>query len=48
MLGDGLSTDNFEGFVRERLNSSVKMTVIHRPDGPTGRKNPFVEPTYYR
>ncbi|MGB6236174.1 MAG: PfkB family carbohydrate kinase [Bradyrhizobium sp.] len=48
MLGDGLSTDNFESFVRERLNSTVKMTVIHRPDGPTVQKTRFVEPTYVR
>jgi rfaE bifunctional protein nucleotidyltransferase chain/domain len=48
MLGDGISTDNFENFVRERLNSSVQMTVIHRPDGPTVQKTRFVEPTYIR
>jgi rfaE bifunctional protein nucleotidyltransferase chain/domain len=48
MLGDGISNDNFEDFVRERLDSSVKMTVIHRPDGPTVQKTRFVEPTYVR
>ena len=48
MLGDGISSGNYEDFVRDRLDAAVKMTVVHRPGGPTVQKTRFVEPTYVR
>jgi bifunctional ADP-heptose synthase (sugar kinase/adenylyltransferase) len=48
MLGDPKTGENYECFVRERLEKSIKFSVIHRPDGPTVQKTRFVEPTYVR
>jgi bifunctional ADP-heptose synthase (sugar kinase/adenylyltransferase) len=48
VLGDPKAADNYEEFIRERLNPAIEMSVVRRPDGPTVQKTRFVEPTYVR
>lgn len=48
MMGSGDVGEDFEPFVRELLSPSIDLSVIHRPDGPTVKKERFVEPTYVR
>lgn len=48
VVGDPAMGENYESFVRERLDGSAKLSLIYRPDGPTVEKTRFVEPTYVR
>lgn len=48
VVGDPELGENYEGFVRERLDSNAELSLIYRPDGPTVEKTRFVEPTYVR
>jgi len=48
MLGSGNVGEDFEPFVRDQLNSDIDLTIIQRTDGPTVKKERFVEPTYVR
>jgi rfaE bifunctional protein nucleotidyltransferase chain/domain len=48
LVGDPAVRENYESFVRERLDNEVKVSFVCRPDGPTVEKTRFVEPTYVR
>jgi rfaE bifunctional protein nucleotidyltransferase chain/domain len=48
LVGDPRIGETHEEFLRERLDPSVKVTFVHRPEGPTVQKTRFVEPTYVR
>lgn len=48
ILGDPAHGPNFEDFVREKLDKSIRFFPFYRPGGPTVQKTRFVEPTYVR
>lgn len=48
MLGDGVSSDNYEATVRDQMQAGVTADFVYRPNGPTVQKTRFVEPTYVR